>query len=49
MAPLILNGGLDRYVWSYSVLVALSPEERVPYMHRVGGWVGPRAGVDALQ
>jgi hypothetical protein len=27
---------------------ALHPGERVPGIHWIGGWVGPRAGLDAV-
>jgi hypothetical protein len=29
--------------------VALAPGERVPGTHWIGGWVGPRAGLDAVE
>jgi hypothetical protein len=30
------------------VPAALLPRERAPAAHRIGGWVGPRAGLDAV-
>jgi hypothetical protein len=38
---------LDGGEWSASRPAALYPEERTPGTHWIGGWVGPRAGLDA--
>jgi hypothetical protein len=29
-------------------LAALPPKERIPSMHWIEGWVGPRAGLDTM-
>jgi hypothetical protein len=34
--------------WSASRPSRFTPEVRAPRTHRVGGWVGPRAGLDAV-
>jgi hypothetical protein len=41
-----LTCALERGEWSVS-LAALYPAERAPGTHCTGGWVGPRAGLDA--
>jgi hypothetical protein len=28
---------------------AALPKERAPFAHCIGGWVGPRAGLDAVE
>jgi len=28
---------------------AFTPGERAPETHRIGGWVGPRAGLEAVE
>jgi hypothetical protein len=35
--------------WSASRLCRLTPEERAPDTHWIGGWVDPRAGLDDLE
>jgi hypothetical protein len=32
--------------WSASRPGSFIPEEEIPHTHRIGGWVGPRAGLD---
>jgi hypothetical protein len=39
-----LNGG----EWSASRPGSFNPRERAPGTHWIGGWVGPRAGLDAV-
>jgi hypothetical protein len=39
-----LHGG----EWSASHICHFTPEERDPGTHMIGGWVGPRAGLDAV-
>jgi hypothetical protein len=47
MAPHILD--LDtRWVWSASRPGRFTPRERTPGTHWRGGWVGPRAVLDAV-
>jgi hypothetical protein len=35
--------------WSNSRLGSFTPGERAPGTHWIGGWVGPRAGLDDLE
>jgi hypothetical protein len=35
--------------WSASRRGPFTPEERVPGTHWIGGWVGPRAGLDDME
>jgi hypothetical protein len=35
--------------WSASRPGRLTPGERVPCNHWIGGWVGPRTGLDAVE
>jgi hypothetical protein len=44
----ILNLG-TRGEWSDSRLGRFTPWEIVPGTHWIGGWVGPRAGLDAME
>jgi hypothetical protein len=46
MAPPFLNMALDGGEWSASRPGRFTPGERAPYTHWIGGWVGPRAGMD---
>jgi hypothetical protein len=41
-----LTSALDGGEWSASRPDRFTPKERVPGTHRIGGWVGPRAGLD---
>jgi hypothetical protein len=41
-----LNSVLVGVEWSDSHPCRFAPEERVPGTHWIGGWVGPRAGLD---
>jgi len=43
-----LTSGLDGGEWSALCLGSFSPRERTPGIHWIGGWVGPRAGLDAM-
>jgi hypothetical protein len=38
-----------RWEWSASYFVRLIPGEIVRGTHWIGGWVGPRAGLDAVE
>jgi hypothetical protein len=54
-------GGVEVYVhvfltsallggeWSASRPGHFTPKERVPGIHWIGGWVGPRAGLDDVE
>jgi hypothetical protein len=54
-------GGVDVYIhvfftsalvggeWSASRPSRFTPEERAPGNQWIGGWVGPRAGLDAME
>jgi hypothetical protein len=35
--------------WSASRPGCFTPVERDPGTHRIGGWVGPRAGLEAVE
>jgi hypothetical protein len=43
-----LTSALDEGEWSTSRPGRFTPGERVPGTHWIGGWVGPRAVVDAV-
>jgi hypothetical protein len=43
-----LTSALDGGEWSASRSGRFTPRERVPGTHGIGGWVGPRAVVDAV-
>jgi hypothetical protein len=43
-----LTSALDGGEWSASRLGRFTPKERAPRTHWIGGWVGPRAGLDAV-
>jgi hypothetical protein len=45
---IILTSALDGGEWSASRLGHFTPGERAPGTHFIGGWVGPRAGLDAV-
>jgi hypothetical protein len=48
IAPLILDLG-TRWKWVVSFTPGrFAPRERAPGTHWIGGWVGPRAGLDAV-
>jgi hypothetical protein len=48
IAPCILNLGTRwRWVVSFTIL-PLYPQGKSPGIHGIGGWVGPRASVDAV-
>jgi hypothetical protein len=43
-----LTTALDGGEWSASRPGRFTPEERTPGTHWIGGWVGPRVGLDAV-
>jgi hypothetical protein len=43
-----LTSALDGGEWSASHHGRFTPRERAPGTHWIGGWVGPRAGLDAV-
>jgi hypothetical protein len=43
-----LTSALDGDEWSASRPGCFTPRERVPVTHWIGGWVGPRAVLDAV-
>jgi hypothetical protein len=43
-----LTSALDGGEWSASRYGRFTPRERDPCTHRVGGWMGSRAGLDAV-
>jgi hypothetical protein len=43
-----LTSALDGGEWSASRPFPFTPRERAPGTHWIGGWVGPRAGLDAV-
>jgi hypothetical protein len=44
-----LTSTLDGGEWSASHPGYFTPRERAPSTHWIGGWVGPRYGLDILQ
>jgi hypothetical protein len=44
-----LTSALDGGEWSTSRLGCFDPRERAPGTHWIGSWVGPRAGLDAVE
>jgi hypothetical protein len=46
--PRILDLGAEGGEWSASHLVCFTPRERAPSTHWIEGWMGPRAGLDAV-
>jgi hypothetical protein len=49
IAPPFLTSALDGGEWSASRPGRYTPRERGPGTYRVGGWVGLRAGLDAVK
>jgi hypothetical protein len=47
IVPRILTSALHGGEWSASHSGRFTPRERAPDTHWIGGWVGPRAGLDA--
>jgi hypothetical protein len=47
-SPCILTSALDGGEWSASYSGRFNPRERALGTHSIGGWVGPRAGLDAV-
>jgi hypothetical protein len=48
IAPHILTTALDGGEWSASRPGRFTPREEDPVTHWIGGWVGPRAVLDAV-
>jgi hypothetical protein len=44
-----MTSALDGGEWSDSRPSRFTPGERTPYAHWRGGWVGPGAGLDAVE
>jgi hypothetical protein len=44
-----LTSALDRGEWSASRLGRFNPGERAPGIHFIGGWMGSKAGLDAME
>jgi hypothetical protein len=49
IAASFLTSALDRHEWSDSRPGRFTPGERSPGTHWIGGWVGPIAGLDAVE
>jgi hypothetical protein len=49
IAPQFLTSVLDGGEWSASHPCRFTPGERFPGTHWIGGWVGPRAGLDGTK
>jgi hypothetical protein len=47
IVPPFLTSALDSGNWSASLPSRFKLGEWAPSNHRIGGWVGPRAGLDA--
>jgi hypothetical protein len=48
IAPPFLTSALDGGEWSASLPCRLTAGEGALDTHRIGGWMGPRAGLDAM-
>jgi hypothetical protein len=48
-APSFLTSALDGSEWSASCPGRFTPGERAPGTHRVGGWVGLKAGLSCVE
>jgi hypothetical protein len=46
---IFLNSALVGGAWSFQARAALPPWERFPGTHWIGGWVGPRVGLDDVE
>jgi hypothetical protein len=49
IAPLVLISALVVGEWSASLAGRYTPGEGVSFTNWIGGWVGPRAGLDAVE
>jgi hypothetical protein len=49
IAAPFLTSALDGGEWSDSRSCRFTPEERAPDTHWIGGWVSPRAGLNAVE
>jgi hypothetical protein len=49
IAPPFLTSALDGGEWSASRPCHFTPGERAPGTHCIGGWVGPRTGLDDVE
>jgi hypothetical protein len=49
IAPPFFTSVLDGGEWSASLPVRFTPVERVPGTHWIGGWLGPTAGLNAVE
>jgi hypothetical protein len=47
--PYFLELGTSAGEWSTSRPGSFTPGERAPGIHWIGGWVGPRAGLDDVE
>jgi hypothetical protein len=48
-ARFFLTSVLDGSEWSASRPCRFNPREKTPSTHWIGGWVGPRAGLDGME
>jgi hypothetical protein len=46
---IFLTSALVGGEWSASRPGRFTPEERAPSTHQIGGWVGPRAGLEYME
>jgi hypothetical protein len=49
IAPPFLPSALDGGVYTASCLSRFTPRERASGTHWIGGWIGPRIGLDAVE
>jgi hypothetical protein len=49
IVPLFLTSALEGRLWSASRPGHFTPGERAHSTHWIVGWVGPRAGLDAVE
>jgi hypothetical protein len=49
IAPIFMTSAVDEVKWSASRPCRFTPEERSSVTLWLGGWLGSRAGLDAVQ
>jgi hypothetical protein len=49
LTHVFLTSALNEGEWSVSLLGSFIPRENIPGTYWIGDWVGPRAGLDAVE
>jgi hypothetical protein len=49
ITPIFFTSELDGLEWSAPSPCLITPGKRAPGTHRIGGWLGPRAGLDVME